>query len=271
MEKEKIDWLSDALSSGPEPGEESGQTPELESWLHEQPDNGRLYDTLRRIEVTPRIQEYAGQMRDRIWLELNERIDRASRRVFWLRSAAAAAAVLFLLLVSNYFSYREGYKLQNSQLVSLENPRGMRSSVTLSDGTKVTLNGGTILTYPTAFVADEREVEVEGEAFFEVEHDGEHPFIVKAGEVRVRVLGTKFNVKAYDEEDDIEVVLTEGKIGIGLDADKPVIRMEPEQLVRFDKTSRTFAKQQVDQNLYTSWIDGKFYSSRHGLSRAHSL
>lgn len=255
MIKDKVDLLSDALSSGPD----RGNNPELESWIHEQPDNERLHETLERIEVSSRIHEYAEQMRNHILFELNAKIDKAARRTFRIRSMIAAASVLLLLFVSSYVSYNEGYKLQNSQLVTLENPLGIRSSITLSDGTKVTLNAGTVLTYPTAFVSARREVKVKGEAFFEVTHDAERPFVVEAGSIRVKVLGTKFNVKAYEEEENIEVTLEEGKVGIGLNAEKQLIKMAPKQLVRYNKVSRTFVKQQIDLDYYTSWKEGKFY------------
>ena len=96
----------------------------------------------------------------------------------------------------------------------MSNPFGMLSTITLPDGSKVILNAGTTITYPNAFVSKNREVEINGEAFFEVAHDAEHPFIVKANQINVEVLGTQFNVKAYEEDDWIEVSLSEGKVEV---------------------------------------------------------
>lgn len=157
------------------------------------------------------IKQMGDAMREDIFLEVNNRIERSLRRRFWLRISAVAASVTLLFSISNYISFHEGYKKLNSQMVEMVNPMGMRSSVVLSDGTKVILNAGTTLSYPTAFVSGQREVKVNGEAFFEVSHDKEHPFIVSAENVKVKVLGTKFNVKAYDDDDNIEVTLAEGK------------------------------------------------------------
>ena len=148
------------------------------------------------------IKQMGDEMREDIFLEVNNRIERSLRRRFWLRISAVAASVTLLFGISNYISFHEGYKKLNSQMIEMVNPMGMRSSVVLSDGTKVILNAGTTLSYPAAFVSGQREVKVNGEAFFEVSHDKEHPFIVSAENVKVKVLGTKFNVKAYDDDDD---------------------------------------------------------------------
>ena len=196
------------------------------------------------------IKQMGDEMREDIFLEVNNRIERSLRRRFWLRISAVAASVTLLFGISNYISFHEGYKKLNSQMVEMVNPMGMRSSVVLSDGTKVILNAGTTLSYPTAFVSGQREVKVNGEAFFEVSHDKEHPFIVSAENVKVKVLGTKFNVKAYDDDDNIEVTLAEGKVGVGLDT-KNLIQIMPGQQIKYMKASHRFIKREVRlQRLY---------------------
>ena len=114
------------------------------------------------------IKQMGDEMREDIFLEVNNRIERSLRRRFWLRISAVAASVTLLFGISNYISFHEGYKKLNSQMIEMVNPMGMRSSVVLSDGTKVILNAGTTLSYPAAFVSGQREVKVNGEAFFEV-------------------------------------------------------------------------------------------------------
>lgn len=243
MVKDKIDLLCE----------------EQESNRKEQPEDKRLHEVLSRIKVSSCVGEYAEQVKEDILMQLNAKINKTSRQQLWLRSSVAAAAILLLILISNYFSYNEGYKKQNSQLVTLENPLGMKSSVVLPDGSKVILNAGTVLTYPTAFVSSEREVSVKGEAFFEVAPDCNHPFIVKADEICVEVHGTKFNVKAYEEEENIEVTLAEGKVGIGLNNSEHRLLMTPQQQVCFHKKNKTFIRHQVDLLYYTAWKEGKFY------------
>lgn len=230
-----------------------------EAWKEETFANDRLHEALTRPQLTQRIDALGEEMRESILKEVNRRIEVASKRALWLRIAAVAASVALLLAGTHFLSYQEGYRRVNSQEVRLNNPLGMQSSVTLSDGTRVVLNAGTTLTYPAAFVSGKREVEVSGEAFFEVAPDRKRPFIVMAEHLNIRVMGTKFNVKAYREEHVIEVTLTEGKVGVGLQETSDWIYLSPKQQVSFDKSSHRFSRKIVDPLPYTAWKENKFY------------
>lgn len=230
-------------------------------------ENKKIEDIIGRIRVSSEISVIGEEMREDILSELHHRMDVASRRTLWIRIMGAAAAVILVLGITNYVSFQEGYKQLNSQMVEMKNPLGLKSSLILSDGTKVTLNAGTTLSYPTAFVSDKRIVKVSGEAFFEVAHDEKHPFIVKADNVNIRVLGTRFNVKAYEEENKIEVTLTEGRVGVGLDDQANQISIQAGQQVLFDKGKGLFSKRQVNLDYYTGWREGKFYFNNHPLQK----
>ncbi len=111
--------------------------------------------------------------------------------------------------------YENNMQGEASELVynTLNNPRGSRLAwLTLADGTRVWLNAGSSLTYPVAFIGNERKVAITGEAYFEVAHNKEQPFIVSKGNTQVKVLGTQFNINAYDDEADIKVTLLEGSV-----------------------------------------------------------
>ncbi len=145
-------------------------------------------------------------------------------------------------------------------------PYGKTSQVTLSDGTNVFLNAGSRLIYPESFSGKTREVFLEGEAFFDVKHDQNHPFIVQLSDLRVKVLGTRFNISAYASDKVIETVLAEGKVNIeknnaGL-FDK-AIEMVPNQLASFDRTSKETNLTRVNSENYTLWTAGilKFEST----------
>lgn len=254
-EKDKIDSLCENLLH------DNGQEEQavFEDWKAEHPDNQKMYEVLARIEISSEVSEYAESVRGNIFRQLNSEIDRRSFRLHWLKVSVAIVLALVLLGGVGYFSYNEGYKKQSSQLVTYENPLGIKSSIVLPDGSKVILNAGSTLTYPTIFVGKERKVIIRGEGFFEVMHDDKHPFIVSTNDIQVKVLGTKFNVKAYNDETDIEVTLSEGSVCIGLAEGNPYIILEPCQQVRFDKVKRLFSKRNVDLNNYTGWKDGKFY------------
>lgn len=103
-------------------------------------------------------------------------------------------------------------ELQNN---TLYNPRGSKViDMTLSDGSHVWLNAGSSVTYPVAFVGKERKVAITGEAYFEVSPDASKPFYVSKGNIEVVVLGTHFNVKAYDDEEDMKVTLIQGSVKV---------------------------------------------------------
>lgn len=231
----------------------------LEQWSASHPDNERFLGLLDSIELSPHVEARSEEMRKSILFQLNKKIDKAIQREVWLKIVSVAVSVVMLIGITSYFSYQQGYKELNSQLVELANPLGMKSTVTLSDGSKVILNAGTILKYPNTFVGKDRMVKVIGEAFFEVVSDPNHPFIVKADELNVQVFGTKFNVKAYEEESIIEVTLAEGKVGVKLDNQTKMLQLDPGQQIYYDKVNKNLSKWDVNIDYYTSWKEGKYY------------
>lgn len=109
------------------------------------------------------------------------------------------------------------YTGKSSEVVynTLANPRGSKViNMQLADGSYVWLNAGSSITYPIAFAGNERKVAITGEAYFEVAHDATKPFYVSKGAMQVQVLGTHFNVNAYDDEMDVKVTLLEGSVQV---------------------------------------------------------
>lgn len=138
-------------------------------------------------------------------------------------------------------------------------PYGNQSKIVLSDHTVVWLNAGSRLVYPTLFKAKTREVLLFGEAYFEVAKNPGQPFIVKTSDLEIRVLGTKFNVSAYEEDDLIQTVLKEGGVSIrrkGANLFEKDIVMLPNQLVSFNKSNRETKIYKVDADNYTLWTKG---------------
>ena len=138
-------------------------------------------------------------------------------------------------------------------------PYGNQSRIVLSDNTVVWLNAGSRLVYPTQFNGKTREVLLFGEGYFEVTKNPEKPFIVKTSNLDIRVLGTKFNISTYAEDNVIQTVLKEGSVavrrnGAGL-FEKDII-MKPNQMDSFDKTTNQSKIQEVDANYYTLWTKG---------------
>jgi len=149
-------------------------------------------------------------------------------------------------------------------------PYGKTSEVLLPDGTKVFLNAGSRLVYPENFTGKTREVFLVGEAFFDVKHDKSHPFIVQIDDLRIKVLGTRFNVSAYQTDNVVETVLAEGKVSMeqnnaGL-FDKATELM-PNQLASFDRTTKETDVKTVDTDNYILWTEGLLKFESTDLSR----
>lgn len=149
---------------------------------------------------------------------------------------------------------------------TLTNPRGSRVvNVKLSDGTKVWLNVASSIRYPVAFAGKERRVEITGEAYFEVAHDVSKPFVVQKGSTDIKVLGTHFNVGAYDDESTLKVTLLEGSVSVassGNPAKTKVIR--PGEQARVGQNGAIALAETVDLNEVMAWKQNMF--SFHGES-----
>jgi transmembrane sensor len=136
---------------------------------------------------------------------------------------------------------------------------GQEFALMLSDGTKVRLNAESRIRFPVAFVKSERIVEVTGEAYFEVAHDDKHPFIVKTQQSSIRVLGTAFNVRAYEDDPAEATTLVRGSVSIRRGDDTDVaVRLKPGDQATITPSAGEIKVEQVDTTYYTTWKDGKF-------------
>jgi ferric-dicitrate binding protein FerR (iron transport regulator) len=135
-------------------------------------------------------------------------------------------------------------------------PRGGEYQLALADGTRVWLNSDSRLRFPLPFAAGEREVYLDGEAYFEVQRDEERPFIVRTDAGTVRVLGTAFNVSVYPEKRGIVTTLVTGKVVVA--AGEALVHLAPGEQAAWREGDERFSVQAVDAAHYTSWIKGVF-------------
>ena len=162
-----------------------------------------------------------------------------------------------IIVSNNQLKYGDSIKeLASGYYHVLKIPRGGEYCLKLSDGTVVYLNSDSELRYPVSFSATSREVELRGEAFFEVITDPQRPFVVNAEQVRVRVLGTSFNVNSYADENYTEVTLVEGHVAAYVD-DKSYDLLPSRQL-RWDKESESVDIRTVNVNDYIAWKKGQY-------------
>ena len=161
------------------------------------------------------------------------------------------------------YKYVKSDSLENvSEYHTLIVPKGERQKVIFSDSSWVILNAQSTMKYPVAFRGEERKVYVEGEAYFEVTRDEEHPFIVSVKNFDVRVLGTSFNVMSYDDEFASSVTLLTGKVETTSGHD--TVRLLPGEQVSITSDNR-MTVQKTDINVVVSWMDGKFGFSNERL------
>ena len=149
------------------------------------------------------------------------------------------------------------YKGKNNTKVEYNTimiPRGGEYQVELSDGTKVHLNSMSSLRFPVAFTTGKREVELQGEAYFEVSKTGQ-PFIVNANGMQVEVLGTTFNISAYPDE-EYQTTLVNGSVKVSAEKGESLI-LKPSQQATIALGSNSIQVRTVDTSFYTSWVKGK--------------
>ena len=156
-----------------------------------------------------------------------------------------------LLRYSSYDSFGITDANKNNELII---PKGGEYQVVLADGTKVWLNSASRLIYPQSFMGKERRVVLSGEAFFDVAKSGT-PFNVELNGFEVKVLGTRFNINAYEGETRFETTLERGSVEINVKG--KMLLMEPGEQAVITNTGE-LSKQKVDVSLYTAWKDGYF-------------
>ena len=147
-------------------------------------------------------------------------------------------------------------------------PKGKMSRLTLSDGTKVWVNANTRIVYPAEFTGKQREIYVDGEIFLDVVHD-DRPFIVRTKGLNVEVMGTRFNVCAYDSRKLERVVLVEGSVQVADNTGGNKRVLEPKQM--YEVAGGETRVEEVDVRKYASWIEGLYYFDRERLETVARL
>lgn len=143
---------------------------------------------------------------------------------------------------------------------TVTNPRGSRVvNMTLADGTRVWLNANSSIRYPTAFTGKDRAVEITGEAYLEVMHDARKPFMVTRGTIRIEVLGTQFNVNAYDDEQNIKVTLLEGQVKVQGKESAVILQPGEQAIAPNGNVMQRLSKHgNIDIDAVMAWKNGLF-------------
>lgn len=174
-----------------------------------------------------------------------------------LRWSVRVAAVVVVAL-SCGFLFRDYRYNKAAQMQTVAVPAGQRAQITLADGTRVWLNAKSTLTYASNFGRTDRNINLEGEAYFEVAKNKDIPFYVNTEKNKVRVVGTSFNVCAYKGSNEFETTLVEGIVDIyaATDADKPIVRLEKNEF--FGEYNGVRKKTVLPSYEYLRWKEGLY-------------
>ena len=232
----------------------------INTWIKESKDNARrlflMEETYQAGKRNPFIEKrQTEQAEARLFrrLEIEKTAQQKTKRIRNLMKYAAMIAVI--LLGGSGVGYWI-YQLDPSQDMLIARADNAVQMVTLPDGTKVWLNQSTTLTYPRQFSSKERNVHLEGEAYFEVTKNRQKPFIVESQSMRVRVLGTIFNFKSSKDCRITEASLIEGEIEVKGQKDEGMVILLPGQKAELNKTTGRLMVKQVNVRMDAAWHDG---------------
>lgn len=236
---------------------------QVEMWMSESDENRRMAKQIHALYLaTDTVNVMKKVDTEKALLKVKSRMSGNRRKgTMWWQWAQRAAAILFIpLLVTLMLQYWGGNEQELAQIMEVKTNPGMMTSLTLPDGTLVYLNSESTLNYPSRFDNDTRNVTLQGEAYFEVAKNPEKKFIVSTShQSQIEVLGTHFNVEAYEKEDRISATLVEGKIGFiykSNDVSKKVL-MDPGQKLVYDSKDNKIQLYATSGESEIAWKEGK--------------
>lgn len=234
----------------------------VEEWIGQSDENYRIVKQMYTIDqVMGTVQMESRVDMEKALASVSRKMSKAPSHVTWFIWVQRAAAILFIpLLIAFAIQNFTPSPTEVAQMIEVKTNPGMTTTVDLPDGTKVYLNSESSLTYPSFFSKDKRDVKLTGEAFFEVQKDPEHRFIVSGPHhTQIEVLGTSFNVEAFERDSFISTTLVEGKVRFAYQKNRQpaTVDMKPGQKLMYDTTSSQVKLIQTSGETETAWKDGK--------------
>ncbi|MCK9412594.1 MAG: DUF4974 domain-containing protein [Prolixibacteraceae bacterium] len=231
---------------------------ELFNWIEEAPENRKEFIACKKVwAFTAR----GNESEDKIWRLLFAPRLKRHKLIRLSFQLAQYAAILFLVFGSGFAFQYFGWGFNKEKLVyqkstSITVPLGQMTNVELPDGTKVMLNSGSSITYDGSFALGKRQVSLNGEAYFDVAKDREHPFVVQTFLLNFEVLGTSFNIEAYAEDITINTTLIEGSLGVKDKSQNRILLLVPGENAQYDALTSKISVTKVNTEIYTSWKEG---------------
>lgn len=194
-----------------------------------------------------------------------------NKKTTWWAWAQRAAAVLFIPLFVTFLVQNLGSHQELAQMIEVKTNPGMTTSLVLPDSTVVYLNSESSLSYPSRFDGDIRKVTLKGEAYFDVTKDPKKRFIVSTShQTQIEVLGTRFNVEAYEKDTDVAATLVEGKVCFLFKTGNQSERffLEPGQKLVYNSTDSKLQLYNTTCESEIAWKDGKIVFNNTSLEEA---
>jgi len=254
----------------------------VKNWLKQSPDNQAVYDKYKQLwNYTASDVINTTVDVDKGWEELNRRIKVAEhisvdlldqksilRKRFIYALTRVAAVLLIAFGLFYIFNSINNQKPENINYVA---DKIHQQPVQLEDGSMVYLNKGAKITYPKTFTAENRKIIFEGEAFFEIAHNPDKPFIITSGELEVEVLGTSFNLCTCSEGEEMILYLESGKVRFSaVNTENGAINEQlillPGQKGIFNKTNGTVCRSEFENQNYLAWKTGILVFEKTPLS-----
>ena len=268
MEEEKK-HIDELIATYLTEGLDKNALAELKAWIAASPENEDYFIQQREVWFSAVSREAASKYnKDKAFDTFRNRIgsrkqvEKAPRREFRLSTLWRYAAIIALILAVGCFSYWQGGVNVKDTFadISVEAPLGSRTKLYLPDGTLVWLNAGSRMTYSQGFGVDNREVELEGEGYFEVQRNEKLPFFVKTKDLQLQVLGTKFNFRDYPEDHEVVVSLLEGKVELNnlLKKEKEAV-LAPDERAILNKTNGLMTVETVTASNASQWTGGYLF------------
>lgn len=270
----------------------TGEKQVIEDWLNSDARNQEYMDALKQIwDVSPgkkievdalaawesvrsRNFEKSGSVRSRTFIGRSQHRTgypansvRGKSRV-WVSTLAAAAVIFITVMFTQYVPLNEAPPQPQQKMQEIVTERGQRTTLRLLDGTRVYLNVDSRLNIPGEFNDTARHVYLEGEAYFEVESNPDKPFLVHTGDGVTEVLGTEFDVRAYPDENKVQVVVAEGKVLFGSEEHRAgqKVRLTRKRQGILSPGGEVVVSDILDLDEHIGWKAGKL--SFHGASLA---
>lgn len=232
---------------------------QLHQWMLQSPENKKRLFAEKDIWDTYSFHSNLKKYEVSSELELLKKRIEPKQETISLKQILQIAAILLVTFGLGWGSRFISFSSKQTAEVAMQEifvPKGQVNQVFLADGTRIWINSETKLITPSVFATNERVVKLNGEAFFEVAKDKKRPFRVEVNGQQIEVLGTSFNVRAYDNSNEIETTLETGQIQLHIG--RQTILLKPGEQSLFNKTEKQLVISKVNPETFSSWKDGRY-------------